>query len=94
GQVQVKSNVQTQLDVQLNPRSVHTAWAEVRSQPPGAEIVIDGVASGQTTPARVKTTAGTHRVTLALKGYRSTMRIVAVDEGQTVQVDEALQRPQ
>jgi eukaryotic-like serine/threonine-protein kinase len=90
GQVQVKNNIQTQLDVPLTAHQTRPAWADVRTQPAGADILIDGVATGQTTPARVKTTAGTHRISLNLKGYRVATRIVAVDEGQTVQVEEPL----
>ncbi|HVS75119.1 MAG TPA: serine/threonine-protein kinase [Candidatus Acidoferrales bacterium] len=90
GQVQVKNNIQTLLNVDLTARVVRSAWADVRSQPAGADILIDGVLTGQTTPARVKTTAGTHRVVLSLKGYRPVTRIFAVDEGQTVQVHEGL----
>jgi eukaryotic-like serine/threonine-protein kinase len=90
GRVQVKNNIQTLLNVDLTARVVRSAWADVRSQPAGADILIDGVLTGQTTPARVKTTAGTHRVVLSLKGYRPVTRMFAVDEGQTVQVHEAL----
>jgi Protein kinase domain/PEGA domain len=90
GQVQVKNNIQTLLNVDLTARVVRPAWVDVRSQPAGADILIDGVLTGQTTPARVKTTAGTHRVVLSLKGYRPVTRIFAVDEGQTVQVHEGL----
>jgi len=90
GQVQVKNNIQTQLNVELIARVVRPAWVDVRSQPAGADILIDGVLTGQTTPARVKTTAGTHRVVLSLKGYRPVTRLIAVDEGQTVQVNESL----
>ncbi len=91
GQVQVKNNIQTQMAVELTTRRVaRTAWADVRTEPSGAEIMIDGVPTGQKTPARVNTTAGTHRVVLSLKGFRPVTRIMAVDEGQTVQINESL----
>ncbi len=90
GQVQVKGNIQTQLKVELTPKAVRVAWADVSSEPRGAEILIDGAPTGETTPARVRTTAGTHRVALVLKGFRPVSRIVAVDEGQTVQINESL----
>ncbi len=90
GHVQVKNNIQTQLDVELLPRTIRVAWVMVRTQPRGAEILVDGSTTGQFTPARVQMTSGTHSVTLQLPGFSPVTRKVAVDEGQTVQVFEEL----
>ncbi len=90
GHVQVKDNIQTQLDVELVPRTVRVAWVMVRTQPNGAEILVDGNATGQVTPARVQMTSGTHTITVQLPGFSPVIRNVAVDEGQTVQVFENL----
>ena len=92
GHVQVKSDVQTQLDVELTAKSVHVAWVMARSEPPGASVLVDGVATGQSTPARVQMTAGMHAVTLLLPGREPVTRRVVVDEGQTVQVSEDMQK--
>ncbi len=90
GQVQVKDNIQTQLNVELTARADRASWADVKTDPAGAEIVVDGYPTGLTSPARVKIRPGTHRVTLKWKGQRPVLRIVAVDEGQTVQINESL----
>jgi hypothetical protein len=91
GHVQVKGDVQTQLEVELTAKAMRVAWVMARSEPPGASILVDGVATGQSTPARVQMTAGMHAVTLLLPGREPVTRRIAVDEGQTVQVSEAMQ---
>ena len=90
GHVQVKDNIQTQLEVELTQRTIHVAWVMVRTQPRGAEILVDGNTTGQVTPARVQMTSGMHAITLQLPGFSPVTRKVAVDEGQAVQVFETL----
>jgi len=93
GSVQVKENVQTQLNTKLNERShIHIAWAQVSSDPAGAEIFVDGNSTGIFTPARVELPAGTHTVTLKLSGYRPAKRIVSATEGGTVPITETLRK--
>lgn len=90
GQAQVKSNILTTLDVELAQTNMRVAWANVRTAPLGAEILVDGNGTGEITPARVRLTAGEHTLTLRLKGFVQVNRKVFVDEGQSVQVNEAL----
>ena len=92
GHIQVKSNSQTPLSVELTAKSEHVAWVTVQSEPVGAIILVDGAATGQITPARVQMTAGMHTVTLQHPGYAPLTRRVLVDEGQTVRVLEAMKR--
>ncbi len=93
GSVQVKENVQTQLNTKLNERShIHIAWAQVESDPAGAEIFIDGNSTGSVTPARVEMPAGTHTVTLKLSGYRPAKRMVSATEGGTASITETLRK--
>jgi hypothetical protein len=93
GGVQVKENVQTQLNTKLNERSHnHIAWAQVNSDPAGAEIFVDGNSTGSFTPARVELPAGTHTVTLTLSGYRPAKRPVSATEGGTVSITETLRK--
>jgi serine/threonine protein kinase len=92
GHVQVKDNVQTTLDVELKEKSqVHVAWAQVNSTPKGGDIFVDGAPTGQTTPARVQISAGSHIIAVRLNGYQIAKRIVEASEGGTVPVNEALQ---
>jgi eukaryotic-like serine/threonine-protein kinase len=91
GNVQVKDNIQTQLEVPLNEKSTaRVAWAQVQTNPKGAEILVDGTPTAQFTPARVQLPAGMHTVTLKLNGYQQVKRTVQVSEGGTVMIDEAL----
>jgi PEGA domain len=64
----VKDNNQT-LEAELKEKPAgHVAWAQVNSTPTGAEIFIDGAATGQVTPARVQMEAGAHIIALRLNG--------------------------
>jgi serine/threonine-protein kinase len=91
GGIQVKDNIQTQLHVPLKEKSAtRVAWAQVNTNPKGAEIIVDGTSTGQFTPARVQVPAGMHTVTLRLNGFQLAKRTVQVSEGGTVTVDESL----
>ena len=92
GSVQVKDNVQTRLeDVRLVQRTNnHIAFADVHSNPAGAEIFIDGNSTGQFTPSRVELPVGMHTVIIRLNGYQQAKRTVQASEGGTVPVEENL----
>jgi hypothetical protein len=91
GQIQVKDNVQTALDLELKPRAGRVAWAQVDSTPSGAEILVDGISTGQFSPARVQIPTGTHMIGLHLKGYELAHRGIQASEGGTVNVNATLQ---
>ena len=94
GSVQVKDNIQTQLDVTLKEKStVKVAWAQVETSPKGAEIFVDGATTGQTTPARVQVPAGLHTVTLRLTGYLQVRRTIQASEGGTVDITNVTLQP-
>jgi hypothetical protein len=91
GGIQVKDNIQTQLNVPLNAKSAsRVAWAQVNSIPTGAEIIVDGTSTGQFTPARVQVPTGVHTIMLQLDGFQPAKRKFQVSEGGTVPIDEAL----
>lgn len=92
GNVQVKDNIQTTLDVDLKEKATasHVAWAQVTSNPQGAEILVDGNSMGKLTPNRIQVTAGTHVVTLKMDGYQPFRRTLQVTEGGTVNVEGTL----
>ena len=93
GSVQVKENNQTQINTKLNLRSSnHVAWAQVRTDPAGAEVFVDGNSTGRFTPARVEIPAGMHTVTLKLAGFQSAKRTVSASEGGTVTINESLRK--
>ena len=91
GQVQVKDNLQTTLDLELKAHSAaHVAWAQVNSTPAGAEIFIDGATTGQFSPARVQIPSGTHTIGLRKQGYEAARRGIEATEGGTVTVSANL----
>jgi serine/threonine protein kinase len=94
GSVQVKDNIQTQLDVPLKEKStVKVAWADVETTPKGAEIFVDGQTTGQTTPARVQVPAGLHTVMVRLNGYQQARRTFQATEGGTVNITNVTLQP-
>jgi eukaryotic-like serine/threonine-protein kinase len=93
GGVQVKENSQTQINTKLNERTNnHIAWAQVRTDPAGAEVFVDGTSTGRFTPARVEIPAGMHTLTLKLSGFQPAKRTVSASEGGTVQINESLRK--
>jgi eukaryotic-like serine/threonine-protein kinase len=91
GGIQVKDNIQTQLNVALTEKSAtHVAWAQVSSNPKGAEIIVDGTSTGQFTPARIQIPSGLRTITLRLNGYQQEKRTVQVTEGGTVPIEATL----
>jgi len=92
GSIQVK-DIQTPLNIELTERSAtRVAWAQVNSNPKGAEIIIDGNSSGQFTPSRIQIPSGLHTITLKLDGYQPAKRTVQASEGGTVPVNLTLQK--
>jgi hypothetical protein len=92
GNIQVK-DIQTQLNVELTERSAtRVAWAQVNSNPKGAEIIVDGNSTGQFTPSRIQVPTGLHTVTLKLSGYQPAKRTFQASEGGTVTVDVPLRQ--
>src|SRR6266478_2772125 len=91
GGIQVKDNIQTQLNVPLSEKSAaRVAWAQVNSTPKGAEIIVDGNSTGQFTPARVQVPTGMHTVTVHLNGFQFGKRTCQASEGGTISIEEAL----
>jgi eukaryotic-like serine/threonine-protein kinase len=92
GSAQVKDNKQTELAVTLNERSSngHVAWAQVHSNPAGAEILLDGDSTGKLTPARIEVPIGIHTITLRLDGYKVEKRPFQANEGGTVPIEATL----
>jgi len=88
--VTVKENSQAQLDIELKAKGAHVAWAQVDSNPPGADISVDGIPTGKQTPARVEITAGIHTIVLRKDGFQMARRPVQLTEGGTVSVSEAM----
>jgi len=90
--VTVKENAQAQLAIEMTERGGHVAWAQVDSNPPGADISVDGIPTGKQTPARVEITAGIHTIVLKKDGFQLSRRAVELSEGGTVSVNEKMRQ--
>jgi eukaryotic-like serine/threonine-protein kinase len=89
--VQVKDNAQTEIGVKLTEKSAsRVAWAQVETNPKGADIWVDGNPTGKATPSRIELPTGLHTVTMKLDGFQPVKRIVQLSEGGTVTLTEAL----
>jgi serine/threonine protein kinase len=88
GGIQIKDNIQTQLNVPMSQKSAtRVAWAQVSSTPKGAEIFVDGNSTGQYTPARVQVPTGVHTITVHLNGFQFPKRTFQASEGGTSTLD-------
>jgi serine/threonine protein kinase len=90
GPVQVREDGRSKIEAELHRKDGRVAWAQVESNPSGAEIWVDGVATGQRTPARVEIPFGIHNIALKLPGYRASRHRVQASEGGTVNVGSDL----
>src|SRR6266849_3601232 len=91
GSVQVKDNIQTQLNSKLTERSTsRVAFAEVHSNPAGAEIFVDGTSTGKFTPSRIQLPTGIHNIIIRLNGFQPAKRTVQTTEGGTSMINESL----
>ncbi len=75
--------------IQLDAPKAAGGVIKVASTPP-AQIYLDGVDTGKTTPATVQATAGNHKITLSVKGDKFTYT-VRVKEGETVTFSKDIQ---
>ncbi|HEY1422118.1 MAG TPA: PEGA domain-containing protein [Candidatus Acidoferrum sp.] len=92
GPVQVTDDGKSKVDAELHPKTGHVAWAQVDSTPSGAEIWVDGVATGQRSPARVEIPSGIHNIMLKLEGFKPARSTVQASEGGTVNISPNLQK--
>jgi len=84
--VHVREDGQSKVNAELHQKGDRVAWAQVQSTPVGAEIWVDGVATGQKTPARIEISSGIRNITLKLDGYRNFRSAVEASDGGTVSI--------
>jgi hypothetical protein len=84
--VQASEELTRQLFSDLDARAAATATAiSVTSEPPGADIRLDGSPAGST-PARLSTTPGKHLVTVTKPDFVYEVRTISLEPGRTVAV--------
>jgi hypothetical protein len=88
--VRIIDELEYTADLKASPEAASAGWVWVRSEPLGAEILVDDVDTGLHTPARIEMPQGEHEVKLMLRGVPVAHRTVLVHAGQTMQFTEPL----
>ncbi|MCI0352597.1 MAG: PEGA domain-containing protein [Acidobacteriales bacterium] len=64
----------------------------VRTNPKGAVLLINGYPAPRTTPLRVPLSPGKYEIELQMDGYRSVRRVINLDRGVSLDIDEVLEK--
>jgi hypothetical protein len=84
-EITVASGQASNVAVTLQPLLVEKGTISVRSNPAGASIILDGVATGKTTPYDFTgITPEYHTVSVSMTGYETYTQTVVVNAGTTV----------
>jgi hypothetical protein len=62
----------------------------VKSQPKGAQITVNGRALDKTAPFDFYLNPGTYEINITMSGYRSLHRVIDVEQGEKVAIEESL----
>jgi eukaryotic-like serine/threonine-protein kinase len=65
---------------------------EVRSNPQGAQVTVDGVAQAKSTPFKTQLQPGSYDVVLKLSGYKDLHQTVTVEKDVPLEMDEVMVR--
>lgn len=68
-----------------------TATVSVATEPPGAQIFLDGVSANAVTPADIRVPTGTHTIEVRLDGYQSRSQELTAQAGQGMRLSIPLQ---
>ncbi len=63
----------------------------VKTQPKGAQIMVNNRVLDKTSPFDFYLNPGTYVIDVTMSGYRSVHRVINVEEGEKVQIEETLQ---
>jgi PEGA domain len=66
------------------------AQVEIKTQPKGAQIVINGSPFAKTTPVVIQVAPGNYNITLQKEGYQPVRKSISVNGEEKLKIDEAL----
>ena len=69
-----------------------TARIEIKSEPKGAQVIINGTPLQKSTPVEIQVDAGNYSITLQKDGYRPVHESAIIGMGDHVKIDRALTR--
>lgn len=65
---------------------------EIKTEPKGAEIIINGSRFAKTTPVKIQVEAGNYDITLQKEGYQPVRKSVALSSEQKLKIEETLSK--
>jgi predicted Ser/Thr protein kinase len=65
---------------------------EIRTNPKGAEILVNGNPTGKKTPVKTDSPVGSYTITLQMDGYKPVTRKIQITKGQTTGIEETLEK--
>jgi hypothetical protein len=65
---------------------------EIRTNPKGAEVLVNGNPTGKKTPVKTDSPIGKYTITMQLDGYKPVTRTVTITKGQTTGIEETLEK--
>jgi len=76
------SSVENGMKFVIEPWKGETVSLNVRSNPPGAIVIIDGFPTGERTPCRIDgLSPGRHRILVSMPGYLPAEEVITIPEG-------------
>ena len=64
----------------------------VRTNPKGAVLLINGHPAPKVTPLRIPLLPGRYEIELQMDGYRSVRRVISLERGSPLDIDEVLEK--
>ncbi len=65
---------------------------EIRTNPKGAEVLVNGNPTGKKTPVKTSSPVGKYTITLRLEGYKPVTRSIEVTKGKATGIEETLEK--
>jgi len=88
----VTDDIKTASRLKLFGKPEGAGTVSVRTQPKGAQIAVNRRILEKTSPAEFYLNPGTYVIDITLSGYKSVQRVIVVEKGGKVSVDESLDR--
>ncbi len=71
-------------------RATGSGTLEIRTIPPGADVILNGTNTGKKTPYSGTLPAGTYQLTIFLRGYAPLQRAIVIEDGKPLTLNEQL----
>jgi len=65
---------------------------QIRTEPKGADVLLDGEKMAKQSPLRTPVQPGTHKLTIQKSGFQAIEKTITVKKGEPMEINERLQR--